>query len=267
MLPGVAKATKKSGETYYRAGITYNNKHISLGSYSDEEVAFKAYLDAMELLKNKDITIDSDFSKSTLLFSKIVTLLNFRDNKIYIKTPIYVRQNYFQYFLSPTLDLKFDLDDLFYYSSRTISARGGHYFVADYGMQVTITSRYGIKPHGVKGRDYIFVNGDDTDYRYENVEVINRFFGVAKCIHRKKNAYQVKIHLNGDYIIGYYQDEIKAAIAYNKAVDAAKDAGFDKNFPINFIDECTNREYAIIYSSITLPTKYLHALLPYKNGV
>ncbi|SFP95132.1 hypothetical protein SAMN02910358_00236 [Lachnospiraceae bacterium XBB1006] len=263
MLPGVYLGKKKNGDVYYRSSFTYNNKHISLGSYDTEESAFKAYLDAMKLTKTKELTINNDFSQFTLPFSKIVSIINFRDNGLYMKTPIYVRQNYFVYFLSPTLDLKFDLDDLFYYSTRTISVRKGHYFVADYGMQVTITSRYGIKNHAVKGRDYVFANGDETDFRYANIIVINQYYGVSKCIHRKRDAYHVKIHLKGNYSIGYYEEEIKAAIAYNKAVDAARDAGIKKIFPINFIDEITNRQYAQIYSQIQLPTKYVHALQEY----
>lgn len=263
MLPGVFCNTKKNGMKYYRSNITYKNKHISLGSYDTEELAFSAYLNALSIIKNSQFSIDDDFSSFVLNYAKIVTLLNFRDNGIYIKTPIYIRQNYFQYFLSPSMDLKFDMDDLFYYSTRTISIRKGHYFVADYGMQVTINSRYGIKPHAVKGRDYTFANGDDTDYRYSNIIVINRFFGVSRCIHRKREAYRVKFHLNGDYMIGYYDSEIKAAIAYNKACDIAKDAGITKNYPINFIDECSNRQYAQIYHSIHIPEKFIFAVNKY----
>ena len=257
MLPGVSKNIKKNGTPYYRAGITYRNKHISLGSFSYEETAFQAYLDASKILQDDSCSIDGDFSGYTLAFPKIITLLNFRDNRIYIKTPIYIRQNYFQYFLTPTVDLKFDMDDLFYYSTRTISVRKGHYFVADYGMQVTIFSRYGIKNHGVKGRDYIFANGDETDYRYSNIIVINPYHGVTRCTHRNRVAYRVRIHLKSNYVIGYYEDEVKAAIAYNKAVDAAHDAGITKNFPINFIDDCSNRQYAQIYSQIQLPESYI----------
>ncbi len=267
MLPGVSLGKKKNGTIYFRSSITYRNKHISLGSFDDEEDAFQAYLDALELLKTPSITINNDFSSYTLPFPKIISLLNFRDNGIYFKTPIYVLQNYFIYFIQQDLDLKFDLDDLFYYSSRTISVRKGHYFVADYGMQVTLTSRYGIKNHAVKGRDFIFVNGDETDYRYANIQIINRYYGVTKVLHRKREAYRVIIHIKGNFTIGYYEDETKAAIAYNKAVDAAKDAGINKNYPINFIETCTNRQYAQIYHQIQLPTKFLHYLLHWNDTV
>lgn len=50
----------------------------------------------------------------------------------------------------------------------------------DYGMQTSILSRFGIRNHSVKGRDYIFRNGDEHDYRYENVCVINKYNGVNK---------------------------------------------------------------------------------------
>ena len=39
MLPGVYIAYKKNGTAYYRASITYRNKHISLGSFHTEEDA------------------------------------------------------------------------------------------------------------------------------------------------------------------------------------------------------------------------------------
>lgn len=83
-------------------------------------------------------------------------LINFRDNGIYFGTPIYARSKFFYYYLSPTDVLKFDIDDLFYYSSRKIMKRNGHLFVADYGMQVNILNRYGIRNFAVAGKDYLF---------------------------------------------------------------------------------------------------------------
>ena len=53
--------------------------------------------------------------------------------------------------------------------------RGGHLFVADYGMQVNIASRYGIKNFAVENRDYRFVNGNDHDFRYANIEILNTY--------------------------------------------------------------------------------------------
>lgn len=74
---------------------------------------------------------------------------------MYIPTPIYLRKNYFSYYLSIHRELKFDIDDLFYYSSHRILTRQGHLYVNHYGMQLTLLGRYGIKTHAVNGRDFV----------------------------------------------------------------------------------------------------------------
>ena len=38
------------------------------------------------------------------------------------------------------------------------------------------------------------------------------------------------IHINGNYIIGSYSTPVKAAVAYNKAVDLAKTSRYCKEF-------------------------------------
>jgi hypothetical protein len=267
MLPGVYQAAKKDGTVYYRAGITYQHKHISLGSFPTEREAHEAYCDAAKLLSG-EMTLDgllAVFEKENadtvpVPFDKCISLLNFRDNHRYIGNPIYMRKNYFSYFLSPHEELKFDIDDLFYYAGHRIIRRQGHLYVNDYGMQVTILGRYGIKNHAVYRRDYDFANGDPTDFRYSNILVINRYFGVTEYEHRGKKRYRTKIHINGNYTIGTYSTPEKAAIAYNKAVDLAKKAGFDKNFPENYVDGVSPSEYADIYRDVRISAKY-HAYL------
>lgn len=256
MLPGAYKATKKDGTVYYRASITYQKKHISLGSFDTEDDASKAYFTAEQLL-NSSLSIEDAFYMTRYLpFEKIVTLCNFRDNKMYIATPIYLRKNYFSYYLSIQKELKFDIDDLFYYSGKTIMQRRGHLFVNDYGMQVTILSRYGIKPHAVRDRDYEFVNGDDTDYRYSNINVINPYFGVTRIGNPGQYKYKAVIHINGNYIVGIYKTLENAAIAYNKAIDMTWDAGISKNYQKNFIDEYSSAQYKAAYDSIKLRKKF-----------
>lgn len=265
MKSGVYKATKKDGSTYFRGNITYNGKHISLGSYDTNASCAAAYDEAWMLLKNKDIDILSCQSVVKYLpFEKCVTLINVRDNHIYIKTPIYLQKNYFQYYLDKSIVLKFDNDDLFYYSSHKIQNRGGHMFVSDYGMQYNILGRYGIKPYSVKGKDYIFANGDDTDLRYSNIVVVNKYHGVYKEQKKGKTVYAAKIHLNGDFIVGRYQDEATAAIAYNKAVDLCKSRGMTKSFPVNYITEYSPREYADVYTEIKI-SSHLYKFFRNKN--
>lgn len=257
MLPGVYKATKKDGTPYFRASIHYQNKHISLGSYSTEAEAHCAYLEAGKLLDSGDIPFDSTlFSELTLSFEKIVVLCNFRDNGLYIKTPIYLRNNYFSYFLSSREELKFDIDDLFFYSQHKILKRGGHLFVSEYGMQTSLYSRYGIHSHSVAGKDFTFANGDPLDWRYSNVIVINPYHGVSQIVKKGVTRYRTSIHINGNYLIGTYSTPEKAAIAYNKAVDLAKSFGMKKNFPENYVESFSAREYAELYTHIKISQKY-----------
>ncbi len=260
MLAGVYTATKKDNTPYFRSSITFLGKHISLGSYETEKEAHLAYISASKLLSST-LGIEDAFEQTGhLSFEKLVSLVNFRDNHMYIPNPIYLMKHHFSYYLSADTILKFDIDDLFYYSEHKILRRGKHLYVNDYGMQVTLLSRYGIKSHAVCGRDYRFVNGDPTDFRYSNIEVINPYFGVAKTEKAGQFVYRARIHINGNYTIGTYHEEIHAAIAYNKAVDLAKQAGIKKDFPENYIESLSAREYADIYTEVKISSKYRNFL-------
>lgn len=261
MLPGVYQAKQKNGTIYYRSNLNYKGKHISLGSYAAEELAHTAYLEAFELLKDTSVTPHNYGTINSVLSpEKRMLLINFRDNSIYIKNPIYLRKGYFSYYLTPTEEYKFDIDDLFYYSSHKILKRQGHLYVNDYGMQCSVLSRYGIKPYAVAGRDYDFANGDSYDYRYTNIIVKNRYHGVLSYTKNGVTNYKTVIHINGNYKIGTYTNEKKAAIAYNKAADLARAAGINKNFPENYIDGVSPKEYAELYTTIKISKKYLSFL-------
>jgi len=254
-LPGTFTARKKDGSIYYRSSFTYKNKHISLGSFDNMESAHNAYLEAGKIISNHEIHIDSYSKHSPLSFEKWVILCNFRDNNIYFSTPIYMRKHFFSYYLDPHTELKFSIDDLFYYASHKIMRRGGHYFVADYGMQVTILSRYGIKSYGVPGVDYNLINGDIYDFRYENIEILNSYHGVRQVTHYGKSMYQARIHINGYYIIGYYKSALEAAIAYNKAIDILLSKGCTKQFKQNYMEGVSASMYADIYHTLKLSSK------------
>lgn len=266
MKPGTYQAIKKDCTIYYRSNLTYKNKHISLGSFSNENDAGEAYKEALYLLSSA-IKLDEVCDYIHFLsFEKAVILINFRDNGIYIGTPIYLRKNYFSYYLSDSEELKFAIDDLFYYSSHKILRRKGHLYVNDYGMQVTLLSRYGIRNHSICNRDYYFANGDEHDLRYSNIVVINQYYGVfrfqtAKGLYR----YRVKIHINGNFTIGIYSTEIKAAIAYNKAIDLAKSYGIEKNYTENYIMDLSPKDYADIYIKVKISEKFLKYLEEWKQ--
>ena len=279
-LPGSFQAKKKDGTIYYRSSITYKNKHISLGSFPTEEEAHTAYVQAGIVIADTKFTIDSynkyvnfpldscskDAALTTvsynngikLSFEKWVILINFRDNNIYFSTPIYVRPKFFYYYLTQKIRLTFDIDDLFFYASHKISRRDGHLFVADYGMQLTINSRYGIKNYAVLNKDYRFINGDIHDYRYENIEILNPYHGVSLSDTRETKRYCAKIHLHGNYTIGYYETAIEAAIAYNKSIDIVKRNGCTKKFMVNEMEGISPSVYADIYSKLKISEKIMY---------
>ncbi|MDD3415741.1 MAG: hypothetical protein PHY47_17340 [Lachnospiraceae bacterium] len=263
MLTGTYLAKKQDGSIYFRSSITYKNKHISLGSFQNEQDAHLCYIEANNLLTS-DTSLEAFFLNSKLSFDKWVSLINFRDHNVYFKNPIYLKKSYFCYYFSPHDFLIFDFEDLFYYSQHKIMKRKGHLFVADYGMQVTLMNRYGVKNYGVKDKDYRFVNGNPNDFRYHNIEILNSYHGVSKKIKQSKTMFQAKIHINGNIIIGIYDTEEKAAIAYNKAIDLLKTIGIEKNFTQNYLENVTALNYAEIYTALQLSPNFKKMLL--QNG-
>lgn len=262
-IPGVFTTYRKDGTQYYRVSITYRNKHISLGSFDDSPKAAKVYREADLLLHSEssgnlaEPALYYHPDKCSIPFEKWIILVNFRDNGLYFKTPIYIFHKYFLYYLAPDRCLKFDVDDLFYYSTRKIMIRGRHLFVNDYGMQVSVLSRYGIRSHAVCGRDYIFVNGDCDDFRYGNIHIINQYYGVRKIIKNARTMYKAIIHIHGNFVVGTYPDEKEAAIAYNKAARLLEGKGIIKAYPSNYIDDISQIEYARIYNSVRISKKLI----------
>lgn len=261
LLPGVFEAKKKDGTLYYRSSITFHSRHISLGSYPTEREAHLAYEEAKALLKGrKELTPDEycQDPPSALSFQKWISLINFKNNGLYIKTPIYMRNNFFSYHLSPTDSLLFDADDLFYYSNHSIMRRGGHLFVAEYGMHTNIHSRYGIRNFARLGIDYRFVNGDTNDFRYSNIEIFNSYQGVTYTKKGSKKSYCTRIHIRGEYVVGWYDTADEAAIAYNKAVDTLWERGMSRKFEKNFLEHFSAQEYREIYDTISISDKILN---------
>lgn len=254
-LPGVYATTLKDGTASYRASITHRKKHISLGSFPEEKAAHAAYLLAFSVLSDQTVKILDYQQTSPLSFDKWVVLINLRDNGIYFATPIYLMKSYFLYYLEPEFELKFDLEDLFYYASHKIMRRGSHLFVADYGMQVNLSSRYGIKNYAVEGRDFQFINGDPYDYRYENIVILNSYHGVSLMREESTVKYRARIHVRSYYLVGYYDSAIEAAVAYNKAVDVLKKKYPRKNYELNYIAELKAFEYAELYKQVKISDK------------
>ena len=256
-LTGVQTATYKDGSTYYRASITHRGKHIALGSYDTPLMAHAAYLEARGIIENSAWDLTNWKKDYALSFQKCVILVNFRDQGVYIGTPIILKKDYFLYYLSNNDILTFDIDDLFYYSSHSIMRRGSHLFVADYGSQINIYTRYSIPPYGVAGRDYRFINGDPTDLRYQNIEIINRFRGVRLYNKKGFQRYKAVIHIKSTYVIGHYNSEYEAAIAYNKAADILMKKGIRKKYELNYIEDLSPKDYADIYTRVKISERIL----------
>ncbi len=255
MAQGIYASTYKNGMTYYRVSITYRNKHISLGSTDDENTAIMRYKLASSILRNnKYILTDYNKTDQSLDFEKWIVIMNFRDNGLYFKTPIYLSKSYFTYYLSRQRELFFDVDDMFFYSTHKIFMRGNYLFVNDYGMQINILSRFGIRNHSSLGKDYLFIDGNPNNFKYENIKINNPYIGVEQVIINHKPVYKAKIHLKGYVTLGYFQSIHKAAIAYNKAVDfMLRYITPDKNYSKNYIDAISTDEVEFYYTSIKLP--------------
>lgn len=257
MNTGVYKTQKKNGQTIYRVSITHKRKHISLGSFDDYDYALCVYTEARQIVESDHIRLDDYNICMKIPFPKFISLVNYRDNGLYFSTPIYLRRKYFEYYISPEQVLKFDRDDLFFYASHRIQQRGGYLFVCDYGSQYKILSRYGVRPFAVYGKDYIMVNGDKNDYRYSNIKIINNYNGVYAKQEKNKTLYVSLIHINGYFTVGKYEDELTAAIAYNKAVDILHVNGFKKAYIKNYIPTLTKDEYLHIYKNVRVSKKLL----------
>lgn len=258
---GVYTTRLKNGSTSYRVSITYRRKHISLGSFSDITTAERVYLEARAILDSEDYTPDSYEISLNISHDKYIILLNFRDNGIYFSTPIYLRKQYFEYYLNKDIVLKFDRDDLFFYASHKIGQRGGYLYISDYGSQYKLLGRYGIRQFAVYGRDYEMKNNDPYDFRYSNILIKSNYAGVRLIEDSSPMLFEAVIHVRGNYIVGRYKDEITAAIAYNKAVDTLISNGFTKNYVKNYIVELKKEEYLKRYSSVLISEK-LYTLTP-----
>ena len=253
--PGVYQTVLSDGTASYRSSITFRQKHIALGSFSTAPAAHRAYLYARRVLQHPAWNLHRRKKTDALSFEKCVLLVNFRDKGIYLPTPVYLEKRYFLYYLSPKTVLKFDIDDLFYYTSHKIMQRGSHLFVADYGSQINILNRYGIQSYAVAGRDYRFANEDPTDLRYENIIILNRYRGVRQFAQRGFVRYKAVIHVSGNYIIGTYASEQEAAIAYNKAADILTRNGSPRNYTQNYLEDLSASAYADIYTKVSISPK------------
>ena len=116
-------------------------------------------------------------------------------------------------------------------------------------------------------------NYTEKIYDYHSMREFVDGVGVEQCrtwilrhIVKGITKYRTMIHINGNYLVGTYSSEEKAAVAYNKAVDLAKAAGIKKDFPENYVDTLPPKEYAEVYTKIKLSERYLSYLEEFSNS-
>lgn len=244
------------GQTKYKSYFLFDTTKIYLGTYVTMEAAQAALNEATELMSLP--RGEPKFEFCHLDYKKVVCLCNLRDNKNYIKNPIYLYPSYFKYYLSKDCILTFDLKDLFYFSTYKIYKRGNYLYTQDSISQQNILLRYGIQNHSVLNKDYLFKNGDIYDFRQKNIEIINGYKGVIKKEKDDSILYVAHIYLKTDIIIGHYCSEVEAAIAYNKALDILSEQQLIKHCTHNTIPYLTKVEYDALYQKLSISPRLYH---------
>ena len=96
---------------------------------------------------------------------------------------------------------------------------------------------------------------DETLADFDNIKIINEYIGVSQIEKDNQTFYQCVIHINGNNLVGRYQDKITAAIAYNKAVDTLAARGITKHYVKNYITEYSSAQYHEAYSKINISSR------------
>ncbi len=245
----------KNSGTEYQLYYKYKNKRIYLGAYQTFALASSAFLEAEEVVISK-ISIDCA-SHLTLPFHKVVSLINFRDNGVFFKNPIYICGDYFKYYVSKDTVFSFDNNHLFFFSTNKIAIRGNYIYTQDGITQRNILSRFGIPSHSVCGKDYLFKNNNPYDFRKDNLHIVRHYLGVTYVKKNGLPVYVTKIFFNKSIVVGHYSSEVEAAIAYNKAADLLT-KHTQTEYMHNDIPYLTQAEYNALYESVTI-SSYLAA--------
>lgn len=239
-----------NGKTQYKLYFVFESNKLYLGTYPSMKTAEKVLEEAEALMAS--LEGPPHFEHTLLDYKKIVSLCNFRDHKKYLKNPIYLYATYFHYYLSKDCILIFDSRDLLYFSTYKIYKRGNYLYTQDSISQKSILSRFGIPNHSVINKDYFFKNGNPYDFRSENLVIVNNYKGVKQKINNNQPIYTSYIHIKTNLVLGHYESEIEAAIAYNKAIDLLRQQNRLHDYTYNTIPYITEAEYMAIYNSISL---------------
>ena len=242
----------------YRAYYLYKSKKIYIGLYNNYEEALLSYNFIDELFRSS-LSIDAFKETLPISFEKFIRCLNFRDSNIYIKTPIYIYKDHFKYYFSPDFYLIFDLRDLVYFSTNKIHKRGEYLYTYIGDHQESILKHFGFTKKMTYQTDYQFVNGNRYDFRRTNMKVTNHYTGVFYEMKYNKPTFVTRIFTDKYLVVGHYETEIQAAIAYNKAIDLLSNKPFAHKYHKNTIPFLTHLEYEQIYENIPISKRLVHS--------
>ncbi|MGL4798730.1 MAG: hypothetical protein ACRCWY_04925 [Cellulosilyticaceae bacterium] len=240
---------KQSGTLLkYRVYYMYQSKKIYIGLYETEKDAQDAYA-LVDTLMQGNFSLD-DYPHSPLLsYQKFISLANFKNNGKYFNTPIYIEPPHFKYFLDEQLYLLFDMRDLLFIANYRIHLKGNYLYLTIGIRQENLLKRFGIPNHATYGTDYICLNGNRYDLRRSNLSILNHYHGVQVEQRYNVTTYVTRIFLKTYLVVGHYETEMLAAIAYNKAVDlvaSTSSSTYEKNeFPF-----LTRHEYTQLYEKL-----------------
>ena len=76
--------------------------------------------------------------------------------------------------------------------------------------------------------------------------------GVHQESRRKNFVARINMGSGKTIVVGHYDTEEEAAIAYNKAVDVLKAAGSDRAYEKNYLDDVSPAKYIVLYNNIRI---------------
>lgn len=249
--------TKQSGDTVkYRVYYMYQSKKIYIGIYETSEKAQEVYA-WVDTKMSSGFSLE-DYLGSPIAFDKFITLLNFKNNGAYFSVPIYIFPDHFKYYLSEDFYMIFSLKDLFFISNYKIHKRGQYLYINIGTRQENLLKRFGISNHATYGVDYLMHNGNRYDLRRENIHILNHYKGVQYEDKYHTKTYVARIRTTQYLVIGHYDSELLAAIAYNKAVDYLEKSSSSCSYEKNEFPFLTRQEYQSLYDKVEVSKRLTH---------